>query len=128
MVEEPFRCRHDRRDWQDRLRPRRPAPVVQFGRQVGPVTFMRVSLFCAFLSGSLLLSTGLLHAQEAVYKAPAGEAPPVAPPLKKGSPLDHLANDPKLAALPIGYKEGNTQGDSAWIAHRLIDEQGGQGW
>ena len=55
-------------------------------------------------------------------------APPVAPPLKKGSPLDHLANDPKLAALPIGYKEGNTKGDIYWIAHRLIDDQGGQGW
>jgi hypothetical protein len=90
--------------------------------------FMRLTLFCAFLSGSLLLSTGLLRAQEAVYQAPAGEAPPVAPPLKKGSPLDHLANDPKLAEPAIGYREGHTQGDAPWVAHRLIDEVGGQGW
>ena len=92
--------------------------------------FMRPTLICAFLSGSLLLSTGRLPAQtdEAVYKAPTGEAPPVAPPLKKGSPLDHLANDPKLAEPTIGYREGNTQGDAPWIAHRLIDDMGGQGW
>src|SRR5271170_2817866 len=92
------------------------------------MTFMRVALFCAFLFGTLFLSTCLLPAQEAVYQAPAGEAPPVAPPLKKGSPLDHLANDPKLAELPVGYKEGDTKGDAPWIAHRLIDEMGGQGW
>lgn len=90
--------------------------------------FMRFILFFAFLAGSLLLPTDLLRAQEAVYQAPAGEAPPVAPPLKKGSPLDHLANDPKLAVPTIGYKEGNTQGDAPWIAHRLIDDMGGQGW
>jgi hypothetical protein len=89
---------------------------------------MRPTLLCAFLSGSLLLFTGLLPAQETVYHAPAGEAPPVAPPLKKGSPLDHLANDPKLAALPVGYKEGDTKGGAPWIAHRLIDGQNGQGW
>jgi len=88
---------------------------------------MRLILLGAFLSGSLLLSTGLLPAQETVYHAPSGEAPPVAPPLKKGSPLDHLANDPKLAEPSIGYKEGNTKGDTTWIAHRLIDDQGG-GW
>ena len=89
---------------------------------------MRPILLSAFLSGSLLLSTGPLSAQEAVYQAPAGQAPPVAPPLKKGSPLDHLANDPKLAETVIGYKEGHTDGDAPWIAHRLIDEVGGQGW
>lgn len=89
---------------------------------------MRLILFCAFFSGSLLLSTRLLRAEEAVYQAPTGEAPPVAPPLKKGSPLDHLANDPKVTALPVGYKEGHTEGDAPWIAHRLIDEMGGQGW
>ena len=89
---------------------------------------MRATLFFAFLAASLLFSTGPLPAQETVYHAPEGEAPPVAPPLKKGSPLDHLANDPKLAALPIGYKEGNTKGDATWVAHRLIDDQGGQGW
>ena len=89
---------------------------------------MRLSLFCALLSGSLLFSAGLLRAQEAVYQAPAGEAPPVAPPLKKGSPLDHLANDPKLAQPAVGYKEGQTRGEAPWIGHRLIDPMGGQGW
>jgi hypothetical protein len=90
--------------------------------------FMRLSLFCAFLCGSLLLSTGRLPAQEAVYKAPEGEAPPVAPPLKKGSPLDHLANDPRQEVPSVGYKEGHTTGEAAWIGHRLPDAMGGQGW
>ncbi|MCE0522679.1 MAG: hypothetical protein LV480_07190 [Methylacidiphilales bacterium] len=89
---------------------------------------MRPILLCAFLSGSLLLSVNPLLAQEAVYQSPTGQTPPVAPPLIKGSPLDHLANDPKLTVLPIGYKEGNTQGDAPWIGHRLVDEVGGQGW
>jgi hypothetical protein len=89
---------------------------------------MRPILLCAVLSGSLLLSANLLRGQEAVYKAPAGEAPPVAPPLKKGSPLDHLANDPKIAEPNIGYREGRTRGDAPWIGHRLIDADGGQGW
>ena len=88
---------------------------------------MRFILFCTVLSGSLLLSPGLLSAQEAVYQAPAGQAPPVAPPLKKGSPLDHLANDPKQETPTVGYSEGHTQGDY-WIAHRLIDPMDGQGW
>ena len=61
------------------------------------------------------------------YIAPDGKAPPVAPPLRKGSPLDHLANDPKMATLPIGYCEGNTSGPF-WIAHRQIDDMDGQGW
>ena len=89
---------------------------------------MRLTLLCAVLGGSLLLTTSLLSAQEAVYQAPSGEAPPVAPPLKKGSPLDHLANDLRQATPTVGYKEGHTQGDAPWIGHRLIDEQGGQGW
>jgi hypothetical protein len=89
---------------------------------------MRHIIFWSLFSGSLLLSAGLLHAQEAVYQAPAGQAPPVAPPLKKGSPLDHLANDPKIAEPIIGYREGHTEGDAPWVAHRLIDEVGGQGW
>jgi len=88
----------------------------------------RAALFCAFLCGSLFFTTGLVSAQEAVYQAPAGQAPPVAPPLKKGSPLDHLANDPKQDAPTVGYKEGRTEGAAPWIGHRLIDEQGGQGW
>jgi hypothetical protein len=62
------------------------------------------------------------------YIAPAGKAPPVAPPLRKGSPLDHLTNDPKMTSLPIGYREGYTTGATYWIAHRHIDEMDGQGW
>jgi hypothetical protein len=62
------------------------------------------------------------------YVAPAGAPPPVAPPLRKGSPLDHLTNDPKWASLPIGYKEGNTSGSEYYIAHRFIDPMEGQGW
>jgi hypothetical protein len=89
---------------------------------------MRRLFFSALICGLLLPGPCLLLAQEAVYRAPAGEAPPVAPPLKKGSPLDHLANDPKLTELPIGYKEGNTQGEIVWIAHRLPDPEDGQGW
>ena len=96
---------------------------------------MRPFFFTALLAASLLISGQSLFAQaqdatgpEAVYHAPTGEAPPVAPPLRKGSPLDHLANDPKLTQLPIGYHEGNTSGATFWIAHRLIDPEGGQGW
>jgi len=89
---------------------------------------MKFTLSCAVVSGALLFSTTALRAQEAVYQPPSGQTPPVAPPLIKGSPLDHLANDPKLAEPSIGYREGHTEGDAPWIAHRLIDEQGGQGW
>jgi hypothetical protein len=80
------------------------------------------------LLGVLFLTPCPARAQEAVYQAPSGEAPPVAPPLRKGSPLDHLANDPKLAQPVVGYREGRTEGETFWIAHRLIDEMGGQGW
>jgi len=55
-------------------------------------------------------------------------APPVAPPLKKGSPLDHLTNDPKLDQLPIGYSEGQTGGVPFFVAHRAVDTDGGMGW
>ena len=93
---------------------------------------MRIIRFYALLAGALLLSGNLLSAQdsapEAVYKAPEGQAPPVAPPLKKGSPLDHLANDPRQEEPTIGYKEGKTDGATFWIAHRLPDPIGGQGW
>lgn len=65
---------------------------------------------------------------ETVYKAPEGTAPPVAPPLKKGSPLDHLTNDPRQATPTVGYKEGHTTGNTYFIGHRLQDTQGGQGW
>jgi len=92
------------------------------------------SVFCAL--AALVVFAAPLFAEEneapnptdaEVYKAPQGQAPPTAPPLRKGSPLDHLANDPKYTSLAPGYREGNTQGDY-WIAHRLIDPDGGQGW
>ncbi len=89
---------------------------------------MRPILLCAFLIATLPLATIALHAQEAVYHAPTGEAPPVAPPLRKGSPLDHLANDPRQPTPSIGYREGHTEGVAPWIGHRLIDPDGGQGW
>lgn len=86
----------------------------------------RLALIAGLFLG--LIFAGSLSAQFDDYHAPAGSAPPVAPPLIKGSPLDHLVNDPKLDQLPIGYKEGNTQGATYWIAHRMIDDMGGQGW
>jgi len=84
----------------------------------------------------LLLTGGLvsgvsLRAQTTdtdTYKAPSGTAAPVAPPLRKGSPLDHLTNDPRVASLPIGYRQGNTSGSEFFIAHRFVDDMGGQGW
>jgi hypothetical protein len=82
----------------------------------------------AFLSAPLLAQEPPNPADDAVYQAPEGQAPPVAPPLRKGSPLDHLANDPKYTSLAVGYKEGHTDGPDFWIAHRLIDPEGGQGW
>ena len=89
---------------------------------------MRLILLCAAISASLPLSTLLSSAQEAVYQAPTGEAPPVAPPLKKGSPLDHLANDPRVDSPVVGYKEGRTAGEAPFVGHRLPDPMGGQGW
>ena len=55
-------------------------------------------------------------------------APPVAPPLKKGSPLDHLTNDPKLDIPQIGYREGQLTGPAPYVGHRGLDAEGGQGW
>jgi hypothetical protein len=93
------------------------------------------SAFCALAALGLLSASLFAEENEApnstdseVYKLQPGQAPPVAPPLKKGSPLDHLANDPKYTQLAPGYHEGNTQGNDYWIAHRLIDPDGGQGW
>ncbi len=89
--------------------------------------------FCAL--AALVFAAAPVAAQETpnstdaeVYKLQPGQAAPVAPPLRKGSPLDHLANDPKYTSLAPGYREGNTQGGDYWIAHRLIDPDGGQGW
>jgi hypothetical protein len=82
-------------------------------------------VFCGLL-GVTLLSGGSSRAQMAADTSLT--APPVAPPLKKGSPLDHLTNDPKLVQPTIGYREGNTQGAVYYIAHRGIDDMGGMGW
>ena len=89
---------------------------------------MRLILPCAILAGSLIFPSVSVRAQEAVYHAPAGEAPPVAPPLRKGSPLDHLANDPRQDEPTVGYREGHTEGDAPFVGHRLPDPDGGQGW
>ena len=86
-----------------------------------------VPLFLFLLSASASAQTDT-NSDTGPYTAPAGTAPPVAPPIKKGSPLDHLVNDPKWITLPIGYHEGNTSGSEYWIAHRYIDEMEGQGW
>jgi hypothetical protein len=89
---------------------------------------MRSIFLPGVIVATLLLSPCWLRAEDAVYQAPTGQAPPVAPPLRKGSPLDHLANDPRIPQPVPGYKEGRTQGDAPWIGHRLIDPIGGQGW
>ncbi len=80
-------------------------------------------LFCGVVGAALL---GPVRAQMAADTSLT--APPVAPPLRKGSPLDHLTNDPKLVTPTIGYREGNTQGSVYYIAHRGLDDMGGQGW
>lgn len=95
---------------------------------------MRALSFCllaVFFAASVFARP--LYAEDAPvndgqYIPPEGSAPPVAPPLKKGSPLDHLANDPKQDTPTPGYKEGNTSGNTYWMAHRLVDPQGGLGW
>jgi hypothetical protein len=79
-------------------------------------------LFCAVVGAALL---GPVRAQMAADTSLT--APPVAPPLRKGSPLDHLTNDPKLVTPTIGYREGNTQGSVYYIAHRGLDDLGRAG-
>jgi hypothetical protein len=89
-------------------------------------------LFLAFVFALGVNSNLPLYAEDAPvddgkYVPPPGGMP-VAPPLRKGSPLDHLANDPKQETPTVGYKEGNTSGAVYWIAHRFPDPQGGEGW
>ncbi len=102
---------------------------------MGPIIFMRTFVFMGMLAVAWLFPAGMLIAQtepspddSGVYASPNGAPPPVAPPIRKGSALDHLVNDPKVAALPIGFKEGHTTGSDYWIAHRRVDDAGGQGW
>ncbi len=86
----------------------------------------------AVLVAALFLAPAPICAQTdtdgAIYHAPEGTAPPVAPPIRKGSPLDHLANDPKLPLPVPGYREGNTTGATYYIGHRFVDPDGGMGW
>jgi hypothetical protein len=93
---------------------------------------MKLRFVCGAMLALMLVPTGAkaqaTDPNDAIYQAPTGQAPPVAPPLRKGSPLDHLANDPKLDQPVVGYREGHTQGEAPWIGHRLIDPDGGQGW
>jgi hypothetical protein len=88
----------------------------------------RAILFCcgAICAAAPIFPGAPLRAQMA--EDTSVTAPPVAPPLKKGSPLDHLTNDPKLAQPVVGYREGNTQGAVYFVAHRGLDDMGGMGW
>jgi hypothetical protein len=94
---------------------------------------MRALFLLGIMAGMWALPMAKLAAQtepddSGVYVSPSGAPPPVAPPIRKGSPLDHLVNDPKMQVLPIGYKEGRTTGSGYWIAHRRVDDAGGSGW
>ncbi len=84
------------------------------------------------LAALLGLLSGLsLHSRaqdDGKYVPPSGEIAPVAPPLKPGSPLYHLANDPRIAAPMPGYRQGDTSGEVFWLAHRMTDPAGGMGW
>jgi hypothetical protein len=86
----------------------------------------RLCLFGAICAGAWLFPGLPAGAQMAADTSLT--APPVAPPLKKGSPLDHLTNDPKWLELPVGYREGQTGGEIYFVAHRGIDDMGGMGW
>jgi hypothetical protein len=82
----------------------------------------------AFLAGTLLSrAADSPQVDTDNYTAPAGAAPPVAPPLNPNSPLYHLAHDPKYPTPVVGYHEGHTTG-AFWVAHRGIDDVGGMGW
>jgi len=97
-----------------------------------PTRMSRLTLIAGLLLVAGFMGAGRLGAQSnddgATYVPPPGTVAPVAPPLRKGSPLDHLANDPKMESLPAGFKEGNTSGATYWVAHRLVDPMEGEGW
>jgi hypothetical protein len=98
------------------------------------IRMIRTALLAGLLGLGLTFSNTLFAEDDAPpvndgkYVAPGGGPPPVAPPLKKGSPLDHLANDPKQDLPTVGYKQGHTDGATYWIGHRSVDAQGGEGW
>jgi hypothetical protein len=100
-------------------------PVEGSSPKISPLTAFLIAVLLGFIATSALPTQA---DDNAIYVPPSGGPPPVAPPLRKGSPLDHLANDPKLEVPTIGYREGHTSGSVYWIAHRLIDTDGGQGW
>jgi hypothetical protein len=98
-------------------------------RRNHPMRLISLGGFALLLALGIFLPARLASAQnDGLYVAPAGSAPPVAPPIRKGSPLDHLVNDPKFSTLPIGYHEGDTSGSFYYVAHRFIDDMDGQGW
>jgi hypothetical protein len=89
---------------------------------------MPARLLPVFFLGAAALQLGADGAYAQMAADTSLTAPPIAPPLKKGSPLDHLTNDPKIAEPVVGYREGDTAGDVFFIAHRAVDDQGGQGF
>ena len=96
---------------------------------MGPMIMLTRTMRLTALTGLLSLIAFSVQAQEdGKYVPPAGELAPVAPPLKKGSPLDHLTNDPRVEAPVPGYKQGDTSGAVYWMAHRMADAAGGMGW
>jgi hypothetical protein len=89
---------------------------------------MGARILAGFFLAAAALLAGLPGAHAQLAADTSLTAPPVAPPLKKGSPLDHLTNDPKLDQLSVGYEEGRTTGPAPFIGHRGLDPDGGQGW
>ena len=129
VVEEPLRRGHDRRDRQDRFRPRRFAAAFQFGRQVVGMISMRLTLSLGVPLRSAAASSQPALRAGGGLQAPAGQAPPVAPPLKKGSPLDHLANDPKLDAACRLVTGKAIPAATTYLDRASPDRRtGGQGW
>jgi hypothetical protein len=86
------------------------------------------ALMAALLFAGPVSARAQTASDDATYVAPAGSAPPVAPPLNPNSPLYHLAHDPKVTVPTVGYREGNTSGQPYGYGHRCVDVDGGQGW
>jgi hypothetical protein len=87
-----------------------------------------LAVLTLFGAAALRAQTSAAPDDSGSYVAPAGSAPPVAPPLSPTSPLYHLAHDPKYTAPVIGYREGDTQGVPYGYGHRCVDVDGGEGW
>jgi hypothetical protein len=89
---------------------------------------MPVRSIFGLLLGAAALLLGANGARAQMAADTSLTAPPVAPPLKTNSPLYHLTYDPKLDIPQVGYREGDTSGSVYFVAHRAIDDQGGQGF